>query len=267
MGKRGPAPKGEYPDKSKVLSTRIRPDLRAQLDAASKESGRSLSQEIEHRLRRTFIEDEKFMYMFGSKTNFFIMRAIDLAIQTVVMNYEQKADWIHNPEIFEQVVKTIGFFLDAIRPPYVIRPPHSTSKKEKAIIYDPGDLVSRGTAALVWQAIQGADPSLPLQEGTNEDHRLALLKSELGAIAERPELSLDKAGNLRWSDEEMLVAWFRAYLDLLARSNNLADNPDLKEGLDVMTKIYKREWNLAVEAGPMPYASASSPRKRSRRKK
>jgi hypothetical protein len=49
----GRKPSGEYKGKTATLTTRIAPDTRESLDKAARESGRSLSQEIEHRLRRS----------------------------------------------------------------------------------------------------------------------------------------------------------------------------------------------------------------------
>ena len=45
--------------KRKVLSTRITAETRTNLEVAAYLSGRSLSQEIEMRLERTFIEDRE----------------------------------------------------------------------------------------------------------------------------------------------------------------------------------------------------------------
>ena len=62
MGKRGPQPKGEYGGKiarTAVLSTRLQPDTRARLSEAAKANKRSLSQELENRLRGSFIEEDK----------------------------------------------------------------------------------------------------------------------------------------------------------------------------------------------------------------
>ena len=62
MGKRGPEPKGEYGrriGRTAVLSTRLQPDTRNRLSGAAKANRRSLSQELEHRLRRSFVEDDK----------------------------------------------------------------------------------------------------------------------------------------------------------------------------------------------------------------
>lgn len=47
----GRKPKGEISGKSAVFSTRITPETRAALEAAARKNGRSLSQEIERRLR------------------------------------------------------------------------------------------------------------------------------------------------------------------------------------------------------------------------
>lgn len=72
MGKRGPAPRGEYGGKigrTAVLSTRLQPDTRVRLSVAAKSNGRSLSQELEHRLRGSFIEEDKVVDFYGSQSN------------------------------------------------------------------------------------------------------------------------------------------------------------------------------------------------------
>lgn len=262
MGKRGPKPRGEYAGKSKVLSTRIRPDLRAALDAASKKSGRSLSQEIEYRLRRTFTDEKEIRDRFGSRENFYIMRAIDLAIQTVVMREESVAEWLNDPETFDRVCKTIGVVLDAIRPPDLTPEELEYSAGLDADMHsDPETL-----AALVWKSIQDADPARQLDKGSNLDHRLALLKSELGAIAKRPKLTYDVGGNLRWKGEQFdqekeIVFIFRQFLFACE------DLPEEKSRIDEYIRRYPRAWDLANEVGPLPPEPKESPAKRSRRKK
>lgn len=47
MGKRGPATKGEFTGQSGVLSTRMTPACRREIEKAAKKSGRSLGQEVE----------------------------------------------------------------------------------------------------------------------------------------------------------------------------------------------------------------------------
>jgi hypothetical protein len=55
----GRKPKGEFAGKSATITTRIRPDTRAALEAAADASKRSLSQEVEYRLRRSLDKPAK----------------------------------------------------------------------------------------------------------------------------------------------------------------------------------------------------------------
>src|SRR6516164_3768972 len=85
MGKRGPQPKGEYGRKigrTAVLSARIQPDTRRRLVDATEASGRSLSQELEHRLRRTFIDDDKAVEFYGSDRNEAVLKLVGVTIQS-----------------------------------------------------------------------------------------------------------------------------------------------------------------------------------------
>src|SRR5258708_35646377 len=98
---RGAAPKGEYVGKSKVFSTRIRPDLRDGLDKAARKSGRSVSQEVEHRLRRTFVDDEKISDVFGDRQTYLVMRAIAVALERAWNPGDPKANWLNDPFAFD----------------------------------------------------------------------------------------------------------------------------------------------------------------------
>jgi TraY domain len=62
---RGRAPKGEYAGKTQVMSFRLTPDTKAALRRAAARSGRSLSQETEHRLRRGLDEEEAISSLWG----------------------------------------------------------------------------------------------------------------------------------------------------------------------------------------------------------
>ena len=69
----GRKPQGEYKGKTATLTTRIAPDTRTALEKAAKQTGRSLSQEIEDRLRRSIASDygsgeEKHNRAFGRLT-------------------------------------------------------------------------------------------------------------------------------------------------------------------------------------------------------
>lgn len=70
-GKREPGagrkPDGEFSGKSAVFSTRITPDLRAMLEKESKETGKSLSQIVERRLRDSFDDPKRWERALGAK--------------------------------------------------------------------------------------------------------------------------------------------------------------------------------------------------------
>src|SRR5665213_3311745 len=116
MGKRGPSPQGEYSGKSKVFSTRIRADLRSSLDAAAKVSGRSLSQEVEHRLRRTFVDEDRSENAFGSRRNYLLMRMAATALQSAQNPQNPKAEWLDDPVAFDQAMKFLNAVLKQVRP-------------------------------------------------------------------------------------------------------------------------------------------------------
>src|SRR3974390_151320 len=73
-------PKGEYPEKKRVFASRVREDTWAKLQQASAKSGRSVSQEFEHQLRRALDEGEKIESAFGDLRTYALMK---LAAQAV----------------------------------------------------------------------------------------------------------------------------------------------------------------------------------------
>ena len=120
MGKRGPQPKGEYGrsiGRTAVLSTRLQPDTRARLLKAAKASGRSLSQELEHRLRDTFVEDDNVVNFYGGPPNAAIVKLIGALIQSTCTNWLAKTpdgsldkypgEWLRDPKLFDQVLTAI----------------------------------------------------------------------------------------------------------------------------------------------------------------
>src|SRR5262245_17023634 len=70
MVKRGRRPKGEYPEKKRVFASRIREDTWGMLRQAATRSGRSVSQEFEHQLRRGLDEAKRTEDTFGDPRTF-----------------------------------------------------------------------------------------------------------------------------------------------------------------------------------------------------
>jgi hypothetical protein len=179
MGKRGPQPKGA--GKSEVFSTRIRPELKAKLASAAKTSRRSLSQEIAHRLSRTFADDERIDLVFGDRQTFAVMRVIAGVVHSIRRPDNRAASWMDDPWLWEQATKAIGQTLKAIRPRGASSPP------EDPLLHAYAELAADLVPAALFSEIQAADAALPLRG--QEAHRQAQadrLKADLGDVADRP---------------------------------------------------------------------------------
>src|SRR6266851_2066207 len=195
MGKRGPAAKGEFGDKSAVLSTRISAELRAALEKSVAQSGLTLSREIEHRLRRTFSDDEKISEGFGTRRNRAFMHIAAMLTQTLHRKDQPAAEWLDDPWLFEQYVIKLNALLEAFRPPGVASPPANVFGTPILDNEEVHRHVARASVALLVSAVQNADASLSLVP--EKRGKLNLLKADLGPIAARSEIVSGNADELR----------------------------------------------------------------------
>ena len=123
MGKRGPQASGGYADKTAVLSTRITGGLRLALEEAAQESGRTLSSEIEHRLRRSF-DNDNVVETLGGRQLYAILRAISATMMVVGTGWLSAASnksrqhllWLNDPAAFDEVVQGTNAVLQTLRP-------------------------------------------------------------------------------------------------------------------------------------------------------
>ncbi|MGN7802952.1 hypothetical protein ACTJKE_09475 [Ensifer sp. 22521] len=87
-GKRAPGggrkPNGEFAGKSAAFSTRITPELRAALDKESKETGKSISQIVERRLRDSFDHPKRWERALGPEH----VRAFAYVVAKIVSSLE-----------------------------------------------------------------------------------------------------------------------------------------------------------------------------------
>jgi hypothetical protein len=107
----GRKPQGEYKGKTATLTTRIAPDTRTALEKAAKETGRSLSQEIENRLRRSIASDygsgeEKHNRAFGRLT-------VELAGMVEAVTGER---WRTDPFAHRALRAALNIILDRLAP-------------------------------------------------------------------------------------------------------------------------------------------------------
>jgi hypothetical protein len=186
MGKRGPRPKGEYGSKIRrnaVFSTRIQPDTRARLAKAAKANNRSDSQALEHRLRRTFVQDDQDFNLYGSQLNAAIINLLGIILQTTCTSWclktadglitdfhKDPGEWLRDQRIFDEVLTAIFHALMWFRP--------TGTRDEQFIFFHSG-------AQRIINEIRTSDPSLPITKGSTRQHVMARLKDKLGDLTRR----------------------------------------------------------------------------------
>ena len=137
--KRGRPPGGEFTDKSEVVHFRVRPDTKALLEKAAQATGRTVSQECEHRLLRG-LDD------FDSEPTTAALKIFSLAIDTASKFRDPNgaARWWNDPYLFEVAKRTFTGVLD------LFRPPGATPDTENIYFQQMKDL-GTGTAASIVQ--------------------------------------------------------------------------------------------------------------------
>jgi hypothetical protein len=114
--RRGPKPKGPFEDKRRTLTTRITESTRNKLDDAAKASGRSLSQEIEHRLGRSFwMEDSWSVLGMDPRTTQFVRDILNAKLLSE--EHFKKSVW-DNSEAHRGFLSAIEAIVEFCQPPY-----------------------------------------------------------------------------------------------------------------------------------------------------
>lgn len=187
MGKRGPKPQSPYDGARKVISTKVTSTLRGDLEKSAKDNGRTLSAEIEHRLRRSFDEDQGLIERLGGRQLYAILRLISATMnaagrQSMYFKYcgpSKEDQWLNDPYAYDRATKATNVVLEALRPPGESKPPQRISKNlERAV-----DTIS--TRLLF--AVEEAEPGLPIpSDPDDEDSKLARrIAMDLEEVTER----------------------------------------------------------------------------------
>jgi hypothetical protein len=169
MATRGRRPKGEYPEKKRVFASRIREDTWAKLQRAAASSGRSVSQEFEHRLRRGLDEDETIESTWGDQKTLSMMRLAAQAVQSLGNVQNAKVHWTADVDLFDAALEAITGTLRVFRPHVFIATGFATCPPEL------------GTPALrIIREAQAADPTRSLNRSTKRQRAMTRLKEDLG---------------------------------------------------------------------------------------
>jgi hypothetical protein len=178
----GKAPGGEFPDKSAVLSTRITPELRQALDAAAKASGRTLSQEIEVRLRYAFAEHPKIDPQTSGVLE--ILGLLMTQLRNPKAKDPQTARWFSDRYVFHQAVAAAVTVLNMFRPKGV---PAINMPRDARI--GEGRYQAASFAEALVADLQTADTAIAMDD-PRAGHQLhmAALRERMGEdLADRPE--------------------------------------------------------------------------------
>jgi hypothetical protein len=175
---KGPKPKGEYAGKSSVFSTRITPQLRKAIEKAAKSSGRSVSQEVEHRLSRTFKEDADIVDVFGSRQTYRLMRMMADAVH-VGSRDGQPVDWLADPVAFVFARAAINAVLDVVAPSGV------DAAINDSLLQSHADAKGALRARLMWKDVRSGDVALPLGHGSPDEAQKSVAKRDLLDVLDR----------------------------------------------------------------------------------
>jgi plasmid stability protein len=187
MGKRGRAPKGEYAGKTQVMSFRITPDTKTALRRAAATSGRSLSQEAEHRLRRGLDEEEAISRLWGDLKTSAMLRLAAQVVQSLGTVRDTKVHWTRDAVLFDAAINAIAETLKLFRP-----------IQAEGISVCPSEI---GAPALrIVKEAQGTDLSRPLSKSSRRQRAMARFKEDLGQ--ELASQAIDRTREHRGAQEK-----------------------------------------------------------------
>lgn len=203
---KGGRPRQGVEVKRAPLNMRTSPVTRSRLESAAEANGWSLTQEVEHRLERTFAEDR---YRGGPRNSalFHLMLASATAIETA-----NNAKWDEDVETFTSVKAAINRLLD-VNHPQLSGEYYEAAKALDTAIEDFEDSANpdKGRAPFA-EAFEHTDPTLPFDE--RADLALAFRMRPLIEAKDRLHLAVPNAEKLaqqvregqRVADEKMASA-------------------------------------------------------------
>jgi len=204
--RRGPAPRGDYAGKAKTINTRVTPELRDCLEMAAKKSGRSLSQEIELRLRQTFGEEEKLADRFGSHRTARVFQVIAHVLNAMRNPGNPNAEWLDDPNAFQLGMEAIYHVLYAIRPKEA---PNPFLGAGLDLEVDP-----KGVSLRKWRDIASSDTALPLDKLPSEQFFDRVTKNKIPEIVERAGERVNVAEREERPDEDLTDEQYKALAQL-----------------------------------------------------
>ena len=112
----GPRPRGPFEGKRSTLTTRITVGTRKKLEDSARDAGRSLSQEIELRLDRSYAQEDELFARFGGKGQYRWLLLLAATLQMVEEVTGAKWDKDHLTKLLQNVgFEVLGALRSALR--------------------------------------------------------------------------------------------------------------------------------------------------------
>jgi hypothetical protein len=141
------------------IASRLQGPLHKRLKREAEFAGRSISEEIEHRLERIFSEERSLFdvldHMYGSENAALLtvfgelIKSIDYWAPMVALARSEtphlNAVWLDDPFLFDETVKALNDFLEALRPGGDVLPP----KEYQETLRDRGKQSATAMLALI----------------------------------------------------------------------------------------------------------------------
>jgi hypothetical protein len=154
----GRKPQGEFSNKRALLATRVTLETRKSLDAAARKSGRSLSQEVEHRLRDSLKgSDKASRYPETAALTHLVTRLAE------IISVISKRRWSRNRWCIETLKFAVTKLLEQV--------PTSDSDQPAHLEAFTPELLGTALALAVFRNVERADPDDDVSAAWPEEFR------------------------------------------------------------------------------------------------
>jgi hypothetical protein len=174
----------DMPEKTEIINFRIRPETKALLKRAAQESGRTVSAECEHQLRRA-------LFHMGAGPTYAVLRTIGATLDNLMALECPNAppgQWTKDSFLFDKAVRFVTAALEMFqpRPPLVAVPAHP---KLRPFLEAEDKSLARAALIELLAEIAETDPSAPAVRQSRRQRALAMMKLDLGSLVDRPAIS------------------------------------------------------------------------------
>ena len=182
MARRCFPPRGEFTNKSEVLSTRIGPTHEPRWKTRQRQASGRSAKRSNSACAAASVKTRTIAERFGDRRTYRLFQLAADVANALWNPDKQEADWLDDPSLFDVVAVAINGVLQAVRPP--------GAKAELSwIAREALERRPAGVLAATFAAIQAADPTAlfdPKAQGWRAE--AASRKADLGEIAMRPKI-------------------------------------------------------------------------------